>query len=63
MNKKDLIRFILTQDEKIKLEENFINAKKIALKDNIRLTKSKIVKKVFLEFLKDENFIKQIIKK
>ena len=62
MKVNDLVRFTLSAEEKDLLEKNVLKAKKIAIKHNVRLTKSKIVKKVFLDLLQDEDFINKIIK-
>jgi len=60
---RDFIKYTFTPEEKVIIRDNILNAKKFALKYNIRLTKSKITKKVFLDFLKDEDFIKKLIDK
>ncbi len=63
MKTQNLIRFLLTNEEKELMKKNFLNAKKFALQEhNIRLTKSKIIRRVFLDFLQDEDFIKKILK-
>ena len=55
------IRAPVTDDEIKVIKYNMVKIKKLGLEKNKRITKTAIVKKVFLELLKDDEFVKKII--